>query len=394
MTKSSHLQSARALALAGLVSMPSIAGYAQTADGARLLEIVSPEVTADGQITFRMLAPAAEAVAVTGLRGLADQPMRRGDDGVWSVTLGPLAADIYSYNFTIDGLTVTDPHNPNTKRWLLMQSTVDVPGRPAAAWERQDVPHGVVERVSYDSPVRGGQAALTVYTPPGYDARSAGRVPVVYLLHGFGDDETLWTEVGRAHFIADNLIAQGLMKPAIIVMPFGHAVPRDRAAGFRLSDEYRARNFEAMQRDLVESIIPLVEARYAVEAGADARAIVGLSMGGGQALGIGLAHPELFMWIGGFSAAQVGGFTAAPAAADLDAHFRGLADPDTRAKRAPRLLWLGCGRADSLVLPNIEVFQTWLAARGIAHTWYLTEGGHEWPLWRQYLETFLPLLFR
>lgn len=358
------------------------------------LDLVSPEVAAGGSVTFRLHAPRAQEVTVEGLRGLAPQPMQKDATGVWSVTVGPLAPDIYSYNFNVDGAFVTDPLNRSIKKWIFVQSVVEVTGTPAPAWQVQAVPHGVVHRHSYASSVRGGEAPLMVYTPPGYDPKSGARLPVVYLLHGFGDDETLWTEIGRAHAIADNLIAQGRMKPALIVMPFGHPVPRDASAGFRLSNEYRAENFEAMQRDVLETVIPFVEAHYSIDTTPAARAIVGLSMGGGQALGIGLAHPDQFDWVGGFSAAQVGGFVAAPTAVDFSARFPELVAPAARAQKAPRLLWLGCGRSDALVLPNLQVFEAWLTTNAIKHTWRVTDGGHEWPLWRQYLEEFLPLLFR
>jgi enterochelin esterase-like enzyme len=241
------------------------------------------------------------------------------------------------------------------------------------------VPHGIVHHQFYASRVRGIDAGMEVYTPPGYDPRAYSHYPVVYLLHGFGDREEAWIDAGHANAIADNLIARGQIKPMIIVMPYGHPVPVEERSSMK---DYGDRNDEAMERDLVGQIIPLVERDYRADTRPAKRAIVGLSMGGGQSLNIGLRHPELFVWVGAFSA-------AAPER-DLDNAFAGLVnDPASR----PRLLWMGIGRDDFLLKRNVA-FHEWLGRKGIAHTWVLSDGGHEWPNWRAYLPQFLELIFR
>jgi enterochelin esterase family protein len=364
------------------VRIPALILACVVVSGAALAQqqsIVSPEVLPDGRVTFRVLAPKAESVAVQGLRHLPVQPMTRDAAGLWSVTVGPLLPDIYSYTLSIDGAIVTDPHDRDIKKYFSSESMFEVPGSPPILASVQPVPHGVVHHQFYASRTRGAEAAFWVYTPPGYDPRAPGLYPVVYLLHGFGDREEAWIDAGRANTIADNLIAQGLIKPVIIVMPYGHPVPvesRDYAK------DYSARNTAAMQKDLVGEVIPLVERDYRADPRASERAIVGLSMGGGQALTIGLGNPSLFKWVGAFS--------AAPPERDLEATFADvIGDPAVR----PSLVWIAVGKDDSLLKRN-EAFHEWLQKEGIAHTWTVSDGAHEWPVWRSYLPQFLELIFR
>jgi enterochelin esterase family protein len=339
-------------------------------------EPVSPQVSGD-RVTFRLFAPNARAVTVNGLRDMPDQAMARDDKGLWSVTVGPLAPDVYSYVFSIDGAIVTDPHDRDVKKYFSSESLFEIPGKPPILAAMQRVPHGIVHHEFYESRVRDGVAGIEIYTPPGYDPRGLDLYPVVYLLHGFGDREDAWIDVGHANVIADNLIAQGRISPMILVMPYGHPVP----VGERDEAGYSERNDAAMEKDMVGTIIPLVERDYRADPGLGKRAIVGLSMGGGQSLKIGLGHPELFAWVGAFSA-------GAPEK-DLDKTFAGLVkDPSSR----PRILWIGVGKADSLLKRN-QAFHEWLAQKGVRHTWVVSEGGHEWPVWRAYLPQFLELAF-
>jgi enterochelin esterase family protein len=341
--------------------------------------VVSPDVASDGKVTFRILAPNARAVSVNGIRHLPDQPMSKDDDGLWSATVGPLGPDIYSYVFSIDGAIVTDPHDRDIKKYFQSESLFEVPGKPPILAAMQPVPHGVVHHEFYASKARGGEAGVEVYTPPGYDPRAATLYPVVYLLHGFGDREEAWLDAGHANWIADNLIAQGRIEPIIIVMPYGHAVPVEKRAAMK---DYSAKNDAAMEKDLTGELIPLIERGYRANPAAKARAIVGLSMGGGQSIAIGLGHPELFGWVGAFSA-------AAPEK-DLDKTFAAIVkDPSLR----PSLLWIGVGKEDGLLKRN-QAFHDWLGLKGIRHTWVVSEGGHEWPVWRAYLPQFLELAFR
>jgi enterochelin esterase-like enzyme len=345
----------------------------------RAPSLVSPEVAPDGYVTFRIYAPNARAVTVNGIRHMPDEAMTEDDKGVWTAKVGPLSPDIYSYVFSIDGAIVTDPHDRNVKRYFQSESLFEVPGKPPILAEMQAVPHGVVHHEFYESKFRGAEAGVEVYTPPGYDPRAEKLYPVVYLLHGFGDGEEAWIEGGHANWIADNLIAQGRIEPMIIVMPYGHPVPVEKRDSMK---DYSEKNDAAMEKDVVVNLIPLVEHGYRADPRAKKRAIVGLSMGGGQSLGIGLGHPDLFEWVGAFSA-------AAPEK-DMDKTFAQIVkDPSLR----PHLLWIGVGREDFLLKRN-QAFHEWLGQKGIVHTWVLSDGGHEWPVWRAYLPQFLELAFR
>jgi len=341
--------------------------------------LTSPEVHPDGRVTFRLLAPDAEKVTLTGLAEVTEPGLTRGEQGVWNVTVGPLEPGIYSYSFAVDGTKVLDYRNRNIKAWLSLENQVEVPGNPPLRHEWQSVPHGTVHQHFYRSDSLAGPRTLFVYTPPGYKPGTLKNYPVVYLLHGHGDDASAWTTVGRAHFIADNLLMHNRVEEMIIVMPDGHPLPRGQGSNYGL------RNLELLERDLLDDIIPLIEENYAVSKKASKRAIVGLSMGGGQAIHIGLRHLDTFEWVGAFSA-------AAPED-DLDALYPLLLDPKSKARKDMRLLWIGCGKDDFLLQRNGR-FVDWLIESEIPHTYKLTEGGHEWPVWRNYLAEFLQQLFR
>ena len=340
--------------------------------------VLSPDVLPDGRVTFRILAPGAQSVAVQGLRHLPVQPMAKDGAGLWSVTVGPFAPDVYSYTFLIDGATVTDPHDRDIKKYFSSESLFEVPGSPPILAAMQAVPHGVLHHQFYASRTRGRDAGLVVYTPPGYDARASRLYPVVYLLHGFGDREVAWVDAGHANAIVDNLIAQGRIEPVMLVMPYGHPVPVEDRGRYK---DYEGRNEAAMAQDLLTEVIPLVERDYRADARPEKRAVVGLSMGGGQSLTIGLGHPELFKWVGGFS-------SSAPER-DLEGTFAAvLKDPSAR----PHVLWIAVGRDDFLLKRN-QAFDAWLTGKGIAHTFIVSDGAHEWPVWRADLPQFLELIF-
>jgi len=341
--------------------------------------LVSPEVHADRRVTFRVRATNASAVSVSGDWAGGATSLTNNGQGVWSATLGPLAPDVYGYSFSIGGFSTLDPANSAVKPGRSPRTSIlDVPGDQPALHDFQLVPHGVVRMHDYQSRSLGKLRRLQVYTPSGYD-KGRVRFPVLYLLHGSGDNEGTWTALGRAHYIADNLFAWGKAQPMIIVMTDGHALP----PGPRTTNATdRARGIAAFEGDLLQDVIPFVEANYRVKDGAANRAIIGLSMGGGQSLTIGLNHPELFGWVGGMSASIYNPETSIAYA---------LNDAAT-TNRKLKLLWFACGKDDFLLKQN-QQFDELLTARGIRHTYKLTEGNHSWPVWRRYLAEFLPLLF-
>jgi len=341
--------------------------------------LVSPEVQLDRRVTFRVRATNASAVQVFGEWPGGTKAMTNDGLGVWSVTLGPLEPDLYGYSFSIDGFQSLDPANPSVKPMRSARTSIlDVPGDQPALHDFQQVPHGVVRMHEYQSRSLGKLRRLQVYTPSGYD-KSRARFPVLYLLHGNGDNEATWVALGRAHMIADNLFAWGKAIPSIIVMTDGHALP----PGPRTTNSVeRARRIAAFEGDLLQDVIPFVEANYRVKDGPANRAIIGLSMGGGQSLTIGLNHPELFSWVGGMSASIF----------DPETSIAYALNDAPITNRKLKLLWFACGKDDFLIKQN-QQFDELLTARGIRHTFKLTEGNHSWPVWRRYLAEFLPLLF-
>jgi enterochelin esterase family protein len=342
-------------------------------------DLVSPELHPDRKVTFRLRAPQSREVFLAGEFTPPRQPMQKGAQGIWSITVGPLAPDLYSYRFVVDGVDITDPVNPRLKTGIRStQSLVLVPGAPAAFWEEKPVPHGAVHTHWYRSKSIGDNRNFTVYTPPGYDAGDT-RYPVLYLLHGAGDHAGSWVEVGRANFILDNLLAEKKIKPMLVVMPFGHAVAfRDRTG------VTRQRNIELFRDDLLKDVLPAVERHYRVVADPKHRAIAGLSMGGGQALNVGLGNLDRFSYIAGFSSALF--------PEDLEQRFAGLLADPQGANHKVSLLWIGCGRDDRLV-EGARAFVKLLESRQIRHTWRETAGAHNWRVWRVYLHELLPQLF-
>ena len=352
---------------------------------------VSPEVHDDGRVTVRVKAPKAERVQlkgslprqVEGGKGSVDLQRSADDPSLWEVTIGPAAPGIHDYRFDVDGTLVLDPHNRWFKKWRASANLVEVPGDPPLITERQRIPHGSVTRHSWFSQVLDEHREVFVYTPPGYDPKRATPYPVLFLLHGSGDGAEGWTEVGRAHLIADNLIATGALEPLVIVMPYGHgALPGIDQRALEDRSEWSAANNAAVERDFFETTVPEAQRHYHLSDDADQRAIAGLSMGGGQALTFGLQHPEQFRWVAGFSS----GVPSEPER--RNALLDGIPDPAEFSK-----VWVACGRSDFLLDRN-EALHAALQQRGIDHEYTLTEGGHSWPVWRDYLETWLRQLFR
>lgn len=368
------------LALA-VASSGAICAYGQAGRG----PVVSPEVQADNRVTLRFRAPNAKEVAVS-LEGAAkDLAMQRDEQGVWSVTTEALAPDFYGYSFVADGVHLIDPSNPLMKPNLLNTSSqVHVPGPSSLPWEVNDVAHGEVHHHFYKSAVVGDQRDYYVYTPPGYEARGKASYPVLYLLHGFSDDASGWTAVGRANVILDNLIAQGKAKPMLVVMPLGYGAPEILKGGFGAFQhaELRDRNFAKFSEALLNEVLPRVEAEYAVNKDRNARAIAGLSMGGSESLLTGLNHVDKFAWVGAFSS---GGLPE-----EFEKDFPGL---DSKANQQLRLVWIACGVEDHLIDVNRKL-RTWMDGKGIHKVDVETPGMHTWMVWRRNLATFAGLLFR
>jgi enterochelin esterase family protein len=332
------------------------------------------------------MAPNAKAVKVVLEIG-TELPMTMDDHGVWSATSPPLTPDLYVYHFAMDGLDLADPANLILKPIATggAECIVEV-GASSQDWARREVPHGVLHRHSFASSSIGETRSLLVYTPPGYDPKSRQTYPVLVLLHGVMETETAWSVAGRAEVILDNLISEGKAKPMILVMPLGYgfkSVPDNMSQQFGGPATQR-QVMDTFAKSLIEEILPLVERSYRVSKGAAAHAIAGASLGGAQALYIGLNHADQFAWVGCFSAASI------VYGQNLTGWFPGLSGS---INKNVRLLDVDCGRSDFLFKSN-EFLKSWLTSKGVKFESRLTDGAHTWNVWRPDLIDFAPKLFR
>jgi enterochelin esterase family protein len=404
MRTANRLATTAAAAIAAVVITGAAAGAQR---GPASPSFTSPEVGADRTLTLRFFAPNAKSVVAMGELDGKPHPLTRAENGVWSVTVGPLPPDIYTYAFNVDGVTALDPLNANIKygygRFGAV-SVVQVPGDGPQFYDVKPVPHGRVSIHPYQSKATGLSRTAWVYTPPGYE--KGKEYPVLYLLHGAGDIESGWTMIGRANNIIDNGIAEGKVKPMVVVMPLGHGIqsfwtgPAKQAtdpvatalAGASLDDIITAMmggdgkgGLSPVTKDIVEDVMPMIEREYKVSKRPDDRAIAGLSMGGGQSINIAFSRPELFRYVVLMSPA------ASASVAKLYPKF--LQNPEIANKQF-KLLWVGVGKDDGLTGPGDKAFAETLQKHGIKHTFALTDGRHEWTVWRQYLRDVAPLLFR
>ena len=386
--------------------MPASAGQAPPA--AAQPAIVSPEVSADRRITFRINAPQAQQVRVSAgdIPGLGQNGgMTRGENGVWTFTSAAVPPGAYRYNMNVDGVTVIDPRNPltsvsNNNVWSLAL----VPG--SEIFDTKDVPHGAVATITYYSAALKRHRRMHVYTPPGYESNST-RYPVFYLLHGAGDSDEAWSSVGRAGIILDNLIATKKAQPMIVVMPAGHTNGPEPGMGAPAPALTIAPGQpDEFTQDFTMAIRPYIEKHYRARTGRENRAIAGLSMGGSQTLNIAIPHLTDYAYVGVFSSGLLGGVggrgrgaapaaNAAPAAPFGEAwEKRNLAMLDNAAaKKGLKVLWFSTGKDDFLVettRSTVELFKR----HGFAAQYTETAGGHTWLNWRDYLSQFAPLLFQ
>jgi len=351
----------------------------------RQAPVISPEF-GEKTVTFRMTAPEAKLVRLYG-SWMADYSssvnMMQDTAGVWYVSVPTPAPELYTYNFIVDGLVVNDSRNVIMQRdGTRYLSVLLVPGEVTENYfEAKE--HGNLSKVWYDSPTLGLNRRMFVYTPYGYET-SGKDYPVLYLLHGGGGDEDAWSTMGRARQILDNLIEKGLAEPMICVMPNGN--PGQQAAKTQLLEEKTIDRMDPANANLyvtslVKDIIPYIENHYRVIAKPEARAVSGLSMGGGHTLAVTRLFPGTFDYICPLSIGVRGD------QAEIDAQFKAVKDGGYK------LYWFGCGKTDFLWEMAKEMDAA-LTRNGLEHTFYVTDGGHTWANWRVYLNTFAPLLFK
>lgn len=371
----------------------------------------SPEVAADGRVTFRLRAPNAKEAIVT-FSG-TKLPMTRDEQGVWSATTDGLAPDYYTYAMVVDGTTINDPVNRQLQTGFgTAQSMFVVPG-PQPWLPAPDVPRGAIARHAFHSTVANDDREFFVYTPPGYEAKRSRPYPVLYLLHGLGDDAGRWMNGGAANVILDNLIAQGKAVPMLVVTTLGYGVSNGPAGAMA------PESITGYTKSLMTEVMPAVEKSYNASRSREERAIAGLSMGGAETLYTALNHLDKFAWIGSFSGAFVmwPGATppppappapgTAPTAEPAGGRGRGAVRTidvsvfdktfpalDAKANSQIRLLWITCGTADSLIGVNRQ-FKDWLKSKKIHFTEEeAADVGHVWPYWRKNLTEFAQKAFQ
>jgi enterochelin esterase-like enzyme len=368
----------------------------------------TPGIQADGRITFTLEAPDAGSVQVAGGDGLGKGPfpMTKGPDGTWSVTTPASVPGFHYYWFVLNGVSVNDPGSETYFGYGKETSGIEVPENGADFYAIQNVPHGEVRAKWYLSKTTGEWRRAFVYTPPGYDAHTRTRYPVLILQHGSGENETGWTRQGRAHFILDNLIAAGKARPMIVVMDRGYAQRVATASAIPGSSAWLQNlhaAFTSFEDVVIHDLIPAIDASYRTIPDREHRAMAGLSMGGMQTLFIALQHLDMFAYIGSFSGPivpnlEIGNLTVnrTPEPFDSKTAYGGaFADPATFNKRV-KLLWLGVGSAEPDQFRNgIGGAVEALREAGV-HLEYFESSGtaHEWQTWRRSLNDFAPRLFR
>ena len=391
--------------LSALLLMCTVAFAQQALWG--VAPVVSPEIHDDNTVTFRLKAPKAVKVQVTGDflptqkiktpfgefdgPGVAD--LKEGKDGVWEYTTPePLKPELYSYSFIVDDLKMMDPSNVYMIRDVASVTNVFIIGGGRAdLYKVNDVPHGTVSRIWYNSPTLGMERRMTVYTPAGYET-SGKRYPVFYLLHGMGGDEEAWIALGRTSQILDNLIAQGKAEPMIVVMTNGNAsqeaAPGETQNGLVPPTMNLPKTMEGSFETAFPDVVKFIDKTYRTKANKKNRAIAGLSMGGYHSLHISKQYPDMFNYIGLFSAAIMPDKKVqSPIYDDFDKKLT------IQFSKKPALYWIGIGTADFLYQANTD-FRKLLDEKGYKYTYYETGEGHIWKNWRIYLTEFAPLLFK
>jgi enterochelin esterase family protein len=352
------------------------------------------------------MAPTADTVQITGdflptrkmktqwgeFDGPGKANLVKDSKGIWSFTSAPLASDLFSYSFIVDGLNTTDPNNVYKIRDVASVFDVFiVGGGKGDLYQVNKVPHGSVTRRWYDSPGNNMTRRITIYTPPGYET-SKDKYPVLYLLHGMGGDEEAWIALGRTAQILDNLIAQGKAKPMIVAMPNGNvaqeAAPGESSLGFYKPTMQLPNTMDGKYEETFPDIIKFVESNYRVKADKADRAIAGLSMGGYHSLHISRYYPNTFDYVGLFSAAILPNDKVnSKVYENFDTTL------EAQMKNGYKLYWIGIGKSDFLYKANTE-YREKLDKIGMKYTYVETEGGHTWTNWRVYLSQFAPLLFK
>ena len=352
--------------------------------GLRAQLMAPPQISPDNRATFHVYAPSAKEVKIINLSDTAalgekEYEMEEDTSGNWTVTTEPCRPGLHYYEVSVDGFHASDPAAQCYFGWGKWTSMIEIPGKEDF-YLPKEVPHGEVHYHWYHSTITGTYRKCLVYTPPGYEKNQSERYPVLYLQHGAGESELAWTMQGKVNFIIDNLLADGKVKPMIIVMDNGYAA---KAGAENPERPYgRSNAFESL---VINELIPMTDSCFRTLPDADHRAIAGLSMGAGQAMAIGLAHPEKFHSVGAFSG---GGRRFDP-----ETSYNGVFKDPNAFNKTYKVLFLGCGYLDP-GFKSVKALHESLDHQGIKNTWYEGPGSHEWQVWRHHIYAFSQLLFK
>lgn len=365
-------------------------------------QIVSPEIKPDNSVTFRLNAPNAAKVAISGdwMRSegfsRASQEMAKGADGIWSYTTEVLSPELYTYSLNVDGISMKDPSYAHTIRDVAnVTNYFIIGGGYAELYKVKKVPHGTVSYPWYESPTVGKVRRIAIYTPPGYEENNE-KYPVLYLMHGIGGDEEAWLGLGRTAQIMDNLIAQGKAKPMIVVMPNGN-ISQEAAPGMgsegNVTPSFMLPNtMDGKFEESFKDIMKFVESTYRVKANKENRALAGLSMGGYHTCTISQHYPNTFDYLGLFSPAlnnKPEDHPESPAYQNMDEKLM------NQMNNGYKLYWVAVGKNDiGILMDGIQAFRGKMDKIGMKYEYKLTDGGHTWKNWRMYLSEFAPMLFK
>ena len=389
------------IALAVLALLISLGSFAQQALG-RGSRIVSPQVNEDNSVTFRLVAPKAVKVQVKGdflpAEGIDSKEVptiaeMTEKNGVWEYTTKPLASELYSYSFIVDGLKILDPSNVYINRDVASTMNIFIVGGGCGDYYKvNDVPHGTVSKVWYESPTLNLTRRMTVYTPAGYDKNKKQKYPVFYLLHGAGGDEEAWMDLGRTSQILDNLIAQGKAEPMIVVMTNGNAgevaAPGEGPEGFRQASSKQRGMMDGAFEMSFKDVISYIESNYRVYKDKKHRAIAGLSMGGYHSMHISKYYPDTFDYVGLFSAAA-----RFHEKSESPVYQNEKEQIAAQFAKKPALYWIAIGKDDFLYEENVK-YRQFLDEKGFGYEYFENGEGHIWRNWRIYLTMFVPRLFK
>ncbi|MGL1887419.1 MAG: alpha/beta hydrolase-fold protein [Reichenbachiella sp.] len=342
----------------------------------------SPIINADRTVVFNTYAPKAESVILISSIRPQNIPMIKGENGLWSITIGPVTPEIYHYQFDVDGAKIADVKNQSPYPWLEGKSELIIPGSPALLHELWDVPHGTLHDHIYHSQTIDAPNSVRVYTPPNYNPTDEKEYPILFLLHGFGEKVSFWSDFGKINLIVDNLISQNKIIAPIIVMPNGDPVEAEYYKFFTSQVDGNAwmeNNMETLNNDLQQDLLPYLISKYKIKSDKSSRAIAGSSMGGIQAIQIGVENAPEFGWVIGMSTS-------------LSVPPFGLENKEVI--NSLNLLQLNIGEQDSWGIGQSDKVHAWMLENNVNHKYAISKGGHDWDVWRKDMIELLPQLFR